>query len=226
MKYLISYLLESISYFLFFSALAYYISRVDSKTKYWVVCAFYMIGFLVMLKILTPRYYNGFLYNFIYMATSLSFGYFFLVTLKGKLKHWIIVLCCTITLFYYIICSLILGERLFDSMGYVISSTGIVIMIFMYLHQVMKNITEKSITLSFDFWFIASQLIYHLGSFGIFLTFNPLTQKVLPEKYFIHENRVILTYLWGVHNVLLFLGSLLTWFGIIWIVSRRRSTLS
>ncbi len=226
MKYLISYLLEPISYFLFFTALAFFSWRVDSKKKYWVLTGFYLVGFFVLLKILTPQYYNGFLYNFLYMFTSLSYGYFFMVTLRGKLKQWLIILCCTTTLIYYIINSLILGERLFDSLGYVISSTGIVIMVFMYLHQVMNRVTEKSITLNFDFWFTASQLIYHLGAFAIFLTFNPLTQKVLPEEYFIHENRVILTYLWGVHNVLLFLGSLLTWLGLLWIVYRKRSTLS
>jgi len=225
MRYLISFLLESISYFLFFTALAYFISRVDSKIKYWVLGGFYLIGFLVMLKILTPRYYNGFLYNFIYMATSLTYGYFFFVTLRSRLKQGIIVLCCAATLIYYIVHSLILGETLFDSLGYVISSMGIVIMIFMYLHQEINNVTEKAITLNFDFWFSASQLIYHLGAFGIFLTYNHLTTKILDPEHYSYENRDLLTSLWGVHNVLLFLGSLLTWFGILWIVSRRRSTL-
>jgi hypothetical protein len=97
------------------------------------------------------------------------------------------------------------------------------VMIFMYIHELLANVSEHPLLFSFDFWFVSAQIIYYLGSFIIFLSFNYLTKKILPTELYSHENRAILTKLWGVHNVLLFLGSLLTTGGAAWISSRKKS---
>jgi hypothetical protein len=115
-----------------------------------------------------------------------------------------------------------MNNPLFDSVGYVMLSTSNVAMILMFQHQLLKHIEEESLTLNFDFWFTSSQLIYFLGALMIFLTFNYLTRKILPVETYSPENRKLLTQLWGVHNVLLFLSSLLTLGSILWISSHKK----
>jgi len=109
----------------------------------------------------------------------------------------------------------------FPSMGFIIVSSGIIVLVFLYLHQLFSKIAGDGLSGNFDFWFICSQLIYQLGSFFIFLTYNYLTQKILPNESYTYENRSLLASLWGVHNVLLFLGSLITCFGVAWIYRKK-----
>jgi hypothetical protein len=224
-RYIITYLLEPVSHFLFLIALLFYLRMGNAKLWHKVICVYYFIGFVILFKIVFTKY-NSYLYSFLYLTTSVSFAFYFYLLLGSSKTRWLALLYGIVTLTYYLIKEVFLGaDPLFPSIGYVITSTGIILLIFIFLHQLMTNVKEESLSLNFDFWFICSQLIYQLGSFGIFLTYNHLTAKILPEEHFSDENRYLLTYLWGVHNVLLFLGSLLTWFGILWIVSRRRSTL-
>jgi hypothetical protein len=130
-----------------------------------------------------------------------------------------------ITTLYFLYKNLILEfDLIFDSIGQAISSMGIVLLIFIYLHQTLSVIRSGSLTQNFDFWISSAQLIYHLGAFGIFLTFNHFTNKIFNTENYSSENRQILSSLWGVHNVLLFLASLLTWVGVFWIVYRKKST--
>lgn len=222
---LISNSLEAISYFLFLGAFAVYYYTYSRETRYKVLLVYYLISFPILLLILYLSI-NTYLYNFLYLFSSLCLGGYFYSFFKSKIKRGIAITFCATTILYYIVKSIMLNEQLFDSVGYVISSFGIIVMIFMCLHQIMTHVSEESLSLNFDFWFISSQLIYHLGAFGIFLTFNWLTQKILPSEYYVKENRIMMSNLWGVHNVLLFLGSLLTWSGLLWIAYRRRSTSS
>ena len=112
---------------------------------------------------------------------------------------------------------------LFDSLGQVILSIAVVIMAFMFMHQVLTNVTEESLWLNFDFWFVSAQFMYHLGTFFIFLTFQDLTTKIMSSNLYSKDNRILLTQLWGVHNVLLFLSALLISASIVWISFRRKS---
>lgn len=161
---------------------------------------------------------NLFLYNFLYLLTGVSLGIFFFVTLNSKFKKKIALVSTSTTLIYYITSNLYSGfDQLFDSLGYVVSSSGVVILIFLYFHQLMENVTEEPLSLNFDFWYSATQLAYHLGAFTIFLTYGYFTYKVLPIESYTKENRAILTYLWIVHNALLFLVSLLVLCGSVWI---------
>jgi hypothetical protein len=79
------------------------------------------------------------------------------------------------------------GRAIFDSTAYVLLSSGIVIMAFMFMHQVLTHVTEEVLSMNFDFWFICSQLVYFLGAFAIFLTYNYLTQKII-EGFYSWEN--------------------------------------
>jgi hypothetical protein len=175
--------------------------------------------------LLEPRYGSNIaIYDILCLLTSIFFSFYFLYALRSRWKKAFTVVLCAAQINYYVLRTVVFKSApLFDSIGYVILSMCIVVMIFMFLHQVLSHVTEAPLLMDFDFWFVSSQLIYFLGSFIIFLTFNYLTRKILPAELYSHENRVLLTKLWGVHNVLLFLCSLLTLSGILWIASGRKN---
>jgi hypothetical protein len=166
---------------------------------------------------------NIFVYNILYVFNALALGQYFYSLLIGNGRRMAVILLVMVPFIYYIINNVVFeGEEVFDSLGYVFSSIAIVIMIFMFLSQTLANVSEERLSMNFNFWYVASQLIYQLGAFIIFLTFNYLTKKILTADYS-QENRAVLTKLWGLHNVLLFLSALLTIFGVIWISSHKKS---
>ncbi len=221
--FLVSYVLEPVSYGLFSLGLLYYFIKFNPPKFYLVT----MIFFLVMTGLQAWALFhtkggNLYIYNMFYVVNSITFSYFFYHLLSGKAGKRLAVGSGVVTLIYFIINISIVHETYFDSIGYVISSLGIIILVFIFYYRLMGKITEESITDNFNFWFVSSQLIYHLGAFFIFLSLNMFTRKFLSGQN-TSENQDILIYLWGVHNVLLFLGSLLTWFGVLWIVYHRKS---
>jgi hypothetical protein len=164
------------------------------------------------------------IYSLLSSITFLFLGTYFYYTLFTSWKKRLVILFCAIQVGYNIIANLLLpGAEVFDSTAYVMVSSGIVLMAFLYMHQMLTNVTEEPLSLNFDFWFVSSQLFYHLGSFLIFLTYGYLTQKILTSDLYSYENRIYLSQLWRVHNVLLFLSSLFISAGILWTSFRRRS---
>lgn len=223
-RYLLSYLLEPVSHLLFLCAVLIQLRIGDVKLRHKVLGIYYLLGFSLLVKIVFSKN-NSYLYSLLYLLNSVGVGFYFFFLFETSKKRWLALLPAGLTLFYYLIKTFYLSaDPLFPSIGFVLSSLGVVVLIFIFLYQLMTHVKEGSLSLSFDFWFICSQLIYHLGAFAIFLTYNNLTSKFLTAQHFSDENRDILRYLWGVHNVLLFLGSLLTLFGILWIAYRRKSS--
>lgn len=223
---LISFWLEPFTYFLY-AALLFLQSRRESKAKLKTLFVYYLVGSVLLFKAALYTDTNIDIYSFLSLITIISLGFYFFYTLTEPWKKRVTVGLCVLYLGYYLVRNFILSKpTVFDSLGYVLLSLDVVIMTFMYLHQLLTNVTEESLALNFDFWFVCSQLMYFLGAFVIFLTFNHLTQKVLPDESYFQEhnqNRSILTWLWGVHNVLLFLSSLTTAGSVLWIALLKRS---
>ncbi len=225
-KYVISFLLEPASHLLFLCAVLIQLRIGDAKLRHKVLAIYYLMGFVLLVKIVFTKQ-NAYLYSLLYLLNSVGLDLYFFSLFETSKKRWLALLPAGVTLFYYLIKTFYVGaDPLFPSIGFVISSVGILILIFFFLYQLMTQVKEESLSQSFDFWYICSHLIYQLGAFAIFLTYNNLTSKFLSDQHFSDENRDILIYLWGVHNVLLFLGSLLTLFGILWIAFRRKSSSS
>lgn len=222
------FIIEPFSFLLNSFILFYYCWKINYRFKYRVLTGFNFVAAILLAKASQEGLQfntNVEYYNFLYLLSSLCLGYYFYTSLLPKLKKIITLLLCGITILYFIFNNpLFSKDQLFDSMGYVISSMGITIMILMLIHQIMTNVNEEPLSLNFDFWFICSQMVYHLGSFVIFLTYNYLTQKIIPQ--YIYKNRELLTYLWTIPNVLLFLSSLITCTGVLWIAYSRKSSLS
>lgn len=228
MKFFLSFILEPLSFLLYLGALFFYAWKLDSKFHYRVLCGYYLIATALLVKGVTERSTsNTYIYNMMYLITSFFIGYYFFAILKTPLKKGIAVATGVTAIAYYLGSDTVVNNvQLFDSIGHVISSSGIVLLIFLFLHQIMTNVNEEPLSHNFDFWYVCSLLIYHLGSFAIFLSYNYFTQKVLPTENYSDENRTILSYLWVGHNVLLLLGALLTSFGAGWIFYKKKSQFS
>ncbi len=219
------YIIEPVAFLIYFGALAYYAWRVDGGSRYKVLSGYYFLATVLLTRAAFIFYSSSttHFYNLLYLITSVCLSYYFFSLLRDRWKKILAIVSGLATLLYYLTNT---EEIYFDSIGHVIASTGIVVLIFVYLHQIMNNVTEEPLSLNFDFWYVCIQLMYHLGSFAIFLSYNYFTYRYFSAGDDTKEVGQMLTYLWGVHNVLLFLGSLLTWSGLLWIVYRRRSTSS
>jgi hypothetical protein len=164
---------------------------------------------------------NIWLYEIVAFTTVVCLGYHFHQLLEGKKKKRVVLVLTGVYLTYAIVRQFTLeGQRLFDSIGYSLLSASVATYVFMYFHQVLKNVTEVSILKDFNFWLSSSYLLYFVGSFIIFVNYYSLTNQIL--KTYTSEERQLLMALWGLHNVLLFLGALSLLTGSLWITYRRK----
>jgi hypothetical protein len=221
-NYFLRDLLEPFSFGLCFLFLLFF-SWKNNKGKWRTLTIYYFLATLLMVKA-AFAYPNIEIYSLLILLTSICLATYFYYTLLLSWKKKLVIMFCMIQSSYYILGNFIFTPpKILDSTGYVILSISIVLMAFMYMHQILTNVTDEPLSWNLDFWFVSSQLVYYLGSFFIFLTYGYLTQKILPSGLYSYENRMYISQLWRVHNVLLFLSSLIISAGIIWISFRRRS---
>lgn len=224
-QYLITAFLEPISYFTYLVSILLYSWSWQANFRLRVLSGYYAIATALMIIAALENQdgSNIGMYDMLFLSTSIGLGIYFYTVLQVLIKRVVVVFICSFEIIYFIFNNIIFkGSPLFDSTAYVILSIGVVIMIFMFMHQILTNVSDKSLLVNFEFWFVASLMIYFLGSFVIFLTFTYLTRKILPAQLYSAENRQLLTAVWGVHNVLLFLGSLLTLGSLVWISFRKK----
>lgn len=165
---------------------------------------------------------NIWLYEIGALLTVLFIGYHFYRLLTGKNKKSTVLFLMLVYVLFAIVRQFTLqGQRLFDSIGYSLLSASVATYVFMYFHQLLKNVSEVSILKDFNFWLSSSYLLYFVGSFIIFINFYNLTNKIIKTNA--SEGRDLVVALWGLHNVLLFLGALLLLTGSLWISYRRKS---
>jgi len=225
---IISYWLEGIAAVVAFLGVSFYGWKVSFDKRYKIVV--FLLGVVAIFAVqisINTGVTNSMQYSCIYLLNSLCWSSFYYNVLTGRLKRRLAMGIAVVTLSYFIYKNVILDfDLIFDSVGQVLSSLGIVLLVLIFFHQTLSAVKEDSLTQNFDFWISSAQLIYHLGAFGIFLTFDHFTSKILNPEHYTAENRQILTSLWGLHNVLLFLASLIIWLGALWIVYRKKSTSS
>lgn len=205
-----SFNLEPISFLIYFGSFFWCARKVNGRFHYWAVTFYYLLATIIITRAslrLESDTSNNHYYNLLYPITSIGLAFYFFSILHAQWKKIIAILTGLTTLIYYFAN---LDEVFFDSIGHVITSVGIVLLIFLYLHQLMNNVTEKSLSYNFDFWYICIQLMYHLGSFAIFLSYNHFTYRFLAAGDDKKATARLLAYLWIVHNIILFMGALVT----------------
>jgi hypothetical protein len=217
----LSNLLEPVAYLVF--AIAFSLeTRKDKSTKVKVLLVHYVLSTIYMSYAAAEVFYdndNRWLYNLLCVQTAIAICYYFHQLFSSIKKKFIIKCLVVINVFYFLINNIVFGKLfLFDSIGYALLSASVSIMGFLYFYGVIKNVRIRQF--DFNFWLVSGYLIYFLVSFAIFLTYHNLTNRILST--YTEEERRLLTALWGVHNILLFLSAMTTLIGSVWITYRNR----
>jgi hypothetical protein len=167
------------------------------------------------------------IYNVLNLITFVFLGAYYYLTVTGALRRKVIIAIAVGGGLYYTGTKILMSDSilLFDSTGQVLLSIGILTMVSFFLQQLWTNVNEEPLSMNFDFWFSSAQLTYYVASFLIFLTYRYLTKKVIDGNY-LYEDRKLLTELWAVHNVILFLSSSIIAGSTLWIRYRNKSASS
>lgn len=228
MENLLSFWLEPISFAVGGLAVFFH-SMLQRHTKYAILCGYYLIAGVMMFRanLVGVKGINNIeIYNLVNLITLISFGLYFSTIIKSVTKKIVIGAMCLVIGVYFIKLNLFPSpESLFDSTGQVLLSLGILTMVVFFMAQLLQNVTEEPLSMNFDFWFSSAQLTYYLATFFIFLTFRYLTKKVIDGSY-LDQDRELLTKLWAVHNVILFLSTSIIAASTLWIRYRSKSASS
>ena len=216
--------LEPLSYLTYLVAVTLYMAgKKEGRIK--VLFCYSIIAMVIMIAISATtvmQQTNIWLYDLFSLVTSIGvFSYFAGLFIKRTARRIVVSLLLFINAFYWITAlAIVRSFPTFDSMGNALLSVSIVIASFLYFHQILTNVSEVNILDNFDFWFISSYLLYYSGSFLIFLTYGYFTTRIMPT--YSYDERNLLTQLWAGHNILLFISSLITLSGTLWLIYRKR----
>lgn len=214
---------EPIVFLIYVVIFFFYVLKIDGHIRYWIVSIYYLLVTILLTRAsfrIEGDTSNTFYYNLLYPITSIGISSYFFFLFQVNLKKVVSILTGLVSIVYYLFN---LTEVYFDSIGYVISAAGIVILIFLYLHQILNHVTDTSLSDIFDFWFVCVQLMYQLGSFAIFLSYNYFTQQYLAATDDKREISIMLGDLWVVHNIILFIGAIVTSYAVVR-VNQKKST--
>ena len=216
--------LEPFAFLFYFLGLFIYTRRAKQKTTK-LLTFYYLIAFVLGLIGSFAVHFsdsNIWLYDIMALLTSIFLGRYFYQTLQSPAKKRTALILTIVYVLYAIYRNLTLeGDRLFDSIGYAIISASVSVYVFMYFHQLLKNVSETNLLTELNFWLSSGYLLYFAGNFIIFVTYYYFTLQYL--KYESRSDAELLTALWGLHNVLLFISALSLLIGSLWITYRKRS---
>lgn len=222
----ITNLLEPFCYLIYFIALIIY-HRRNAQKGMKILLVYYGAAFLLMTYGSLNVYFhftaaNIWAYHSTALCAAIAIGFYFHGILQTRLKKIVTLGLMSVYILYVAYRTVFArGPFLFDSIGYALVSASIAVYVFLYFHQLLHNVTEQNILKQFNFWLASGYLIYFVGSFLIFISYYYLTKKILAT--YTKEERDLMTALWGVHNLLLFISAASLLIGSVWLTSRRKS---
>ena len=186
---------------------------------YYLVAALLQLG--ASMVVIWKTKTNIWMYETVALLTAVFISHHFYRALQSARKKKVVIALLGIYLIYAVVRQLTIeGVRMFDSFGYSIISASIAVYVFMYFHQVLQKVTKVSILKYLNFLLASGYLVYFVGCFIIFVTYYYFTALVI--KTLTKEQSALLTNLWGLHNVLLFISAVSFLIGSLWINSRKK----
>ncbi len=216
--------LEPLSYFICFLTYGL-ITRRNTSLRIKVLFIFFLLAFITMAYssyLADQARENIFLYNFFLLPLSMVLLHiYFLNTINGKLKKRVSVFLFFANVLVFIITTFFSKQAVFfNSIGFAMLGFSVTVYCFFFFHEKLNNVTETNIYDSIDFWIICGLFIAFSGSFIVFLTYHYLTIKITEHQT--DEDASLLTVLWMVPNVFLFINSLISLTGYIWVYYRKK----
>lgn len=153
---------------------------------------------------------NNSIYNIFFFTTIIIFSYYFKSILYNRLKKNIIDFLLVINSVLFIKTDLVFNQLSgYNTDVYAITFLSIVVYALFYFDQVLRNVNELNLLHQFDFWLVSGYLLYFLSSFFIILFYYEVE---------INQRAV----LWSLQNFILFLSSVLTITGSLWIYYQKK----
>jgi hypothetical protein len=223
----ISNFLEPVSYLVY--TIALFIQWHNNRSgKIRILTVYYILATLLMGYASLPVFYlystsqnnNNWVYNLFYFLTIFFLTFYMyqnFITARSKIISLALLLVNVINFFLN---DLIFKQQLFNSFATSVSFLSLILLIFLYFQQVLRNVTEWNILLDFDFWLISGYLLYFLGSFFIIIFWSELSSQVVLKATKVQQDQFNL--LWSVHNILLFLSAVIALISSIWIRSYQK----
>ena len=214
----VAILLEPLSYVLF--SIAFFLrTGIEKQVKVKVLFIYYLfaaVSFGYASWLVFKNQNNNWIYNLLYLPAVVAICYYFHETFYSRRNKTLVKFFIVLNFIYFVVRMVLFGKLVvIDSFGYSLLSISVSFLSFAYFYQLLRNVNEYKVWTNFDFWLISSYLLYFLGSFFIFLLYASL-------PYNTYEQRILLSVLWGVHNVLLFLSSVVTLVSSLWITYRNK----
>ena len=212
---IISNFLEPFSYFIY-AGLFISVVRSGKDLKKIVLLSYYLFAsgvlfYACLLSHVGTWGDNNWLYNLFFLVTIIVLSFYFhQILLSGK-KKTAVKIIISINLIQFVLYDIVRKHFHFTYNYNVVAFCflSIIIYCFLFFHQLITNVSERSILHNFDFWLVAGYLFYFLGAFFVILFYSNTP---------VGHRRLI----WGVQNIILLLSSLITLCGNLWMVSKRK----
>lgn len=206
MSFFLKDILEPLSYLIY--TVAVFLILLNSKLiKIKVLFVYYLSAALLLFEACSTANVglNNMIYNLFFFTTISVVSYYFRSLSFDKPKNIIISSLFFINVILFIKSNFIDQQFFQYNTGvYAITFLSIVIYALFYFDHVIRNVNELNLLHQFDFWLISGYLFYFLSSFFIILFYHNMN---------VAERGI----LWSLQNIILFLSSVLTLTGSLWI---------
>ena len=214
MESLIYNFLEPLSYLLYTFLTCYkYLSVKTFKIK--VLFAYYLFATLLIsyasFLVTEGNIDNNWIYNLFFFLTICVFSYYFHSILFSKTKKYLVKFLFIINVGFFTYYDVLL-KQLFETYNnhvFAFCFLSIVVYSLLYFYQLIRNVSELNILYEFDFWLISGYLLYFLSCFFIILVYG-------------HAGIGLRRVIWALQNIILFLSSVITITGNLWINYHRK----
>lgn len=155
---------------------------------------------------------NHTVYNLFFFITICILSFYFKSVVFDKTRRNIINIVLGINVVLFAIYDVIKGGLSdINTLSYAVTYLSVLIYALLYFEHLIRNVNELNLLLQFDFYLVSGYLLYFFSCFFIILFYDNVE---------IEERAV----LWSLQNVILFISSILTISGSLWIYSRRKFT--
>jgi len=204
--------LEPLSYLVFVIVFAIEYKRTR-RVLYLSLLVYYLaacsIIFPASVIAFDPKGNNNTLYNIHYIV-SIVFLSFYFVAIINIPRFTRFAVIGTLAVTSVILFGWLRSPDVFNSLGCSVFFLLAVLYCFIYLRQLLKDPGEERIMAKFDFWYVSGSFLYFSGGFCIVASYKHLT-AIIPEA-----QQSMLANIWSLQNILLFISSMVTIYGLIW----------
>jgi len=202
--------LEPFSYCIYIVILFIALTRIRTL-KIKVLFCYYLIATCLIFYASLLAFYktkgdNNWIYNLFFLLTICIFSYYFYQLFYIKQKKYIALFFLTLNVIFFLIVHIV-KQQFFNQVNNYITAfcfLSIVIYALLYFDQVIRNVSEVNILHEFDFWLVSGYLLYFLSCFCIILFYKNATIELRKT-------------MWALQNLILFLSSVITLTGNLWI---------